>query len=179
MIYVTLANGFEEIEALAVVDILRRAELDVLTVGIGGKTVRGSHGIVVAADIGEDEVRDKYLKALILPGGMPGTLRLERSETVSRLIDTAMERNLLIGAICAAPSILGHKGLLKGRRATCFPGFEQELFGAEVLPDAVVEDGQIVTAKGAGAAVAFGLCLVKRLAGEAEAKKLQEAMQCP
>ena len=94
MICVMLANGFEEIEAFAPVDILRRAELDVLTVGIGGKTVRGAHGITVAADLSETEVRDKHLSALVLPGGMPGTLHLERSDTVQRLLDAAVEREL-------------------------------------------------------------------------------------
>lgn len=179
MILVTLANGFEEIEALAVVDVLRRAELDVLTVGIGGKSVRGAHGIVVAADLDEHEVRDKYLEALVLPGGMPGTLNLEHSDTVQRLIDRAVERELLIGAICAAPSILGHKGLLNGRHATCFPGFEQELDGAILETTPVVKDGRFITARGAGVAVDFGLALVAELVSPDEAQRLRRALQCP
>lgn len=179
MIYVMLANGFEEIEALTPVDILRRAERDVLTVGIGGKTVRGAHGITVAADLGEAEVRDKHLEALILPGGMPGTLNLEHSDMVQRLVDTAVERGLLIGAICAAPTILGHRGLLRGRRATCFPGCEQELAGAILAEEPVVKDGQFLTARGPGVSVEFGLALAKELAGEARAEQIRRSMQCP
>lgn len=179
MIYVTLADGFEEIEALAVVDVLRRAELDVQTVGIGGRIVRGAHDIAVTADIGEDEVRDVVLEALVLPGGMPGTLNLEHSDTVQRLIDHAVERELPIGAICAAPSILGHKGLLNGRHATCFPGFESELVGAVLETDPVVKDGRFITARGAGVAVDFGLALVAELISPARAAQLRRTMQCP
>lgn len=179
MIYILLANGFEEIEAFAPVDILRRAELDVLTVGIGGKTVRGAHGITVAADLSEAEVRDKHLEAVILPGGMPGTLNLEHSETVQRLIDVAVERELFIGAICAAPTILGHRGLLRGRRATCFPGCEQELYEAILSDESVVRDGQLLTARGPGVSVEFGLALAALLAGETRAQQIRRAMQCP
>ena len=179
MICVMLANGFEEIEAFAPVDILRRAELDVLTVGIGGKTVRGAHGITVAAVLSETEVRDKHLSALVLPGGMPGTLHLERSDTVQRLLDAAVERELLVGAICAAPTILGHRGLLRGRKATCFPGCEQELYEAILSDEPVVKDGQFLTARGPGVSVEFGLALAALLAGETRAQQIRRAMQCP
>ena len=110
MIYVCLANGFEEIEALAVVDVLRRAELEVVTVGVGGKVVRGSHGIIVAADIADTDVTADGMEALVLPGGMPGTLNLEHSPVVQSLLEAATEQDCFICAICAAPSILGHKG---------------------------------------------------------------------
>ena len=124
MIYVFLANGFEEIEALAVVDVLRRAELDVLTVGVGEDFVIGSHQIPVACDIAEKSlILDEKTEAIVLPGGMPGTLNLEKSETVQNAIDWATKNDKLVCAICAAPSILGHKGLLNGKSATCFPGF--------------------------------------------------------
>lgn len=178
MIYVFLANGFEEIEALAVVDVLRRAELQVLTVGVGEDFVIGSHQIPVAADIYErDLVLDKNVDAIVLPGGMPGTLNLEKSAVVQKAVDWAVENNKLICAICAAPSILGHKGLLDGKEATCFPGFEEELFGAHISKDFVVKDGNFITAKGMGSAIEFGLQIAESLTSPAEAKKIRASLQ--
>ncbi len=178
MIYVFLANGFEEIEALAVVDILRRAELEVVTVGVGGDAVIGSHQIAVAADINEKNiVLNDSIDAIVLPGGMPGTLNLEKSANVQKAIDWAIENNKLVCAICAAPSILGHKNLLNGKKATCFPGFEEELLGAKVTKDFVVKDGNIITAKGMGSAVEFGLQIAEVLASPLEAKKIRASLQ--
>ncbi len=178
MIYVFLANGFEEIEGLAVVDVLRRAELNVTTVGVGGDAVIGSHQIPVAADINEKNVvLDDTVEAIVLPGGMPGTLNLERSAVVQRAIDWAVENDKLICAICAAPSILGHKNLLNGKKATCFPGFEEELFGADVVKEYVVRDGKIITAKGMGSAIEFGLRIAEVLANPLEAKKVRASLQ--
>ena len=119
MYYEFLANGFEEIEALATLDIMRRAGIDVRTVGIGDRTVTGSHGITVAADICEQDIDRDGTEGIILPGGMPGTIGLEHSETVGEMISLAAEKGLLIAAICAAPSILGHKMLLKDKKAVC------------------------------------------------------------
>ena len=178
MIYVFLANGFEEIEALAVVDVLRRAELDVLTVGVGEDFVIGSHQIPVAADIYErDLVLDENVQAIVLPGGMPGTLTLEKSPVVQKAIDWAIENEKLVCAICAAPSILGHKGLLEGKSATCFPGFEEELFCATVSKEFVVKDGNIITAKGMGSAIEFGLQIAEILTTPLEAKKIRASLQ--
>ncbi len=178
MIYVFLANGFEEIEGLAVVDVLRRAELNVTTVGVGGDAVIGSHQIAVAADINEKNiVLDDNVDAIVLPGGMPGTLNLERSANVQKAIDWAIENGKLVCAICAAPSILGHKKLLNGKKATCFPGFEEELFGADVVKEYVVKDGNIITAKGMGSAIEFGLQIAEILAGSLEAKKIRASLQ--
>lgn len=178
MIYVFLANGFEEIEALAVVDVLRRAELDVLTVGVGEDFVIGSHQIPVAADICErDLVLDEKVEAIVLPGGMPGTLNLEKSSVVQKAIDWAVENDKLVCAICAAPSILGHKGLLDGKTATCFPGFEEELFGAQVSKEFVVKDGNIITAKGMGSAIEFGLQIAELLTNTLEVKKIRASLQ--
>lgn len=178
MIYVFLANGFEEIEALAVVDVLRRAELDVLTVGVGEDFVIGSHQIPVAADISEKSlVLDEKVQAIVLPGGMPGTLNLEKSPIVQKAIDWAIENDKLICAICAAPSILGHKGLLDGKNATCFPGFQEELFGANVVKDFVVRDGNIITAKGMGSAIEFGLQIAEILTNPLEVKKIRSSLQ--
>ena len=178
MIYVFLAPGFEEIEALAVVDVLRRAELDVLTVDVGEDFVIGSHKIPVAADISEKAlVLDDTVEAIVLPGGMPGTLNLEKSAVVQKAIDWALENNKLICAICAAPSILGHKGLLDGKKATCFPGFEEELFGAELSKDYVVKDGIFITAKGMGSAIEFGLQIAEVLTNPLEVKKIRASLQ--
>lgn len=178
MIYVFLAPGFEEIEALAVVDVLRRAELDVLTVGVGEDFVIGSHQIPVACDIPEKNlILDDKIEAIVLPGGMPGTLNLEKSPIVQKAIDWALENDKLICAICAAPSILGHKGLLEGKKATCFPGFEEELFGAEVSKDFVVKDGNFITAKGMGSAIEFGLQIAETLTNPLEVKKIRASLQ--
>lgn len=178
MILVFLANGFEEIEALATVDLLRRAELDVTTVGIGGRLIRGAHGITVVADVEESQFSMHGVKAIVLPGGMPGTLNLEKSDVVQSVIDYAVENELLIGAICAAPSILGHKGLLADKEATCFPGYEQELTDAIISDKVTVADGLYVTAKGAGASIPFALEMVSRLASPAQAKRLEASLQC-
>ncbi len=178
MIYVFLAQGFEEIEALAVVDVLRRAELDVITVGVGEDFVIGSHQIPVAADIRDKNlVLDEKVEAIVLPGGMPGTLNLEKNEYVQKAIDWAVENDKLVCAICAAPSILGHKGLLNGKKATCFPGFEEELFGAEVSKNFVVKDGNFITAKGMGSAIEFGLQIAEILTNPLEVKKIRASLQ--
>lgn len=178
MIYVFLADGFETIEALAPVDMLRRAKFDVTTVGVTGKTVKTSHNIDVLADITKDELNIEDADAIILPGGMPGTLNLEADATVQTSIDYCADNGKFICAICAAPSILGHKGLLKGKEAICFPGFEDALSGAIISEKYVVTDGKFVTARGAGVAVDFGLEIVKNLGGKELSKKIRETIQC-
>ncbi len=177
MIYVFLADGFEECEAIAPIDILRRAEIEVLTVGIDSKSVTGSHGITVQCDISEDEAVFNDLEGIILPGGMPGTLNLENNGTVQKFIDFAVSNNLLIAAICAAPSILGHKNLLNGKKATCFTGFEKELLGALVSDEPVICDQNIITAYGAGAAFDFGFKILSAVKGTATAKNLRKQMR--
>lgn len=178
MVYVFLANGFEKMEALCTVDILRRAGLSVTTVGVGGTVVTGSHGVTVHADAEENAVAPEALEAVVLPGGMPGAAHLEKSCIVQNFLQKAVEKQAVIGAICAAPFILGHNGWLRGKKAVCFPGFETELDGAQVLSDGVVVDGNIVTAKGAGVVFDFSLALVSRLVSPACARKLRETMQC-
>lgn len=179
MVYVFLANGFEETEAIAPIDILRRCEVDVVTVGVGGKEVTGSHNITVKADITDSEVTTDNLDAVVLPGGMPGTLNLEKSAIVKTCVEYCVQNDLPVCAICAAPSILGHMGILKGKKATCFPGFEQELEGAQLQQDKLaVTDGKIVTGKGAGAAIEFGLQIADLLAGEKASAKTRAALQC-
>ncbi len=179
MIYCFLAEGFEEVEALAAVDMIRRAGLELKTVGVGNKIICGAHSIKVECDCTEDEIIfDSDLNAVILPGGMPGTLNLEKNETVQAVIDFAAENEKLICAICAAPSILGHKGLLKGKEAIAYPGFEKDLSGATVSEKYVVRDGNIITAKGAGVAVDFGLEIVACLSGRDKSEEIRSAIQC-
>ncbi len=179
MIYVFLAEGFEETEALTPVDILRRAEQQVTTVGIGTCVVRGSHGIPVVTDTDDKQiVIDENVDMIVLPGGMPGTLNLEKCDTVQNAIDFCIQNGKYVAAICAAPSILGKKGLLKDKEAICFPGFEQFLEGAKLSENSVVRDGNIITAKGAGVAVKFGLKLVETLCGKERADKLHDSLQC-
>ena len=180
MIYVFLANGFEEIEALSPADLLRRSGKEVKLVGVGGSVITGSHGIAVQTDLTEAEITlGKDLEMIVLPGGMPGTLNLEKSEAVQTAVDFCAERKIYIGAICAAPSILGHKGLLQGREAIAYPGFETQLTGAEISQHSVVQSDFIITAQGAGAALPFGLKLAEVLTSAEKAKKLAEAVCYP
>lgn len=172
MIYMFLADGFEEVEALTPLDLLIRAGADIKTVGIGGKRIRGSHGIEISADLSADELTSLTAEMIILPGGMPGTLNLEASHTVMDAVKLASESNAFIAAICAAPSILGHAGLLNGKTAVCFPGFEDSLMGAKVSECGVVKDGNIITAAGMGVALEFGLALVEALYGKEKADEL-------
>ena len=178
MVYLFLADGFEEVEALAPLDLLRRAGIDVVTVGIGKKTICGAHRINVEADVIDSDLKinEDNLGMIILPGGMPGTLNLDASEVVHRAINKAIEIDAYVAAICAAPSILGGKGLLCNKEATCYPGFEEKLMGAEISDDRVVIDGKIITAAGMGVAIEFGLTLVSLLCGNDKALELRGAV---
>lgn len=160
MLYLLLAEGFEETEALAPADVIRRAGLEVQLAGVTGPRVTGAHGIEVTTDIPIGEIDLETLEGLILPGGMPGTLNLQQNDQVEHLIRRAAEEKKLIAAICAAPMILGELGLLEGRAATCFPGYEENLSGAELKPDPVVCDGPFITARGAGVSLQFGAAIV-------------------
>ena len=156
MVIVLLAEGFEELEALSPVDIMRRADIEVKTVGITGKEVTGSHGITVRADLLPEEVEVESIEAVVFPGGMPGSLNLDASPYADEFIDAVTKNGGRIAAICAAPLVLGRRGLLNGKRATCFPGFENELVGATATGEPVVTDGNITTARDFRAAVEFG-----------------------
>ena len=178
MIYVFLANGFEEIEALAPVDFLRRAGVDVKLVGVTGKTCAGAHNIMVETDISVDEIKlDATLQGVVLPGGMPGADNLDKSDAVHKAVDYCVENNLVVSAICAAPFILGKKGILKGKNATCFPGFEEYLEGANVLTDGVVTDGNVITAMGAGVAWEFGAAINAKITGEEKSNDILRGIQ--
>lgn len=160
MIYVLLADGFEEIEALTPVDMLRRAGCDVRTVGIGKKTITGAHGIPVCADLVSDEATADGVRMVILPGGMPGTKHLAASAFVEETLARVSREGGYLAAICAAPTVLAKYGYLKGKRATCFPGFEKELSGAVYTDLPVVTDGKIVTAKDMTEALSFSVALL-------------------
>lgn len=178
MIYIFLADGFEEIEALAPLDFLLRAGVEIKTVGVSGKFCRGAHGINVETDISLEDVKlNENLNGVILPGGMPGAENLNNSSDVQNAIDYCWENGKIISAICAAPFILGRKGILKGKNATCFPGFEDELQGANVLPDGVVVDGNIITAGGAGVAWEFGAAIGSLLVGEEKSAQILRGIQ--
>lgn len=186
MVIVFLANGFEEIEALTPVDLLRRAGAQVLTVaveqgGACGREVMGAHGIPVLADVAQrDFVLSEQPDMVVLPGGMPGAANLDDSPLVDGVLYTAAERGAYLAAICAAPLVLGHRGYLKGVRATCYPGFENELDGAVVTGvRGVVRDGSIITASGMGCATAFSLALVEALFGADKAAALRSGIILP
>lgn len=176
MVYLFLANGFEEVEALCPLDLLRRAGVAVTTVGIGGDTITGSHGITVRADIPDTMYRDSKPEMIVLPGGMPGSTNLDRSHTVEMALRAASKNGAYLAAICAAPMVLGKRGYLQGKRAICFPGFEEHLAGATVAAERVVTDGKVITAAGMGVALDFGLALVAALKGDDVAEKLRSAV---
>ncbi len=179
MFYIFFADGFEEVEAIATLDVIRRAKIEIESVGVGSKNITGSHGITVICDKTVDEISvSDSLEGVILPGGMPGTTNLLENEKVESFIDYCNDKNLFICAICAAPMILGRKGLLNGKKAVCFPGFEDELSGAEISDEYVCVDGKIITAKGMGSAVKFGLAIVGEVIDKETSRKLESTLQC-
>ena len=176
MILVLLANGFEEIEALTPVDMLRRADLSVKTVGVENKIVTGSHNISVVCDMTADEVDFSEVEMIILPGGMPGTLNLDASPFTDVAIKAMLDKGGRIAAICAAPLILGKRRLLVGKNATCYPGFENELIGANLVDTGVVTDGNITTARGMGVAIEFAEEIISQLLGKDKAAEIASAI---
>lgn len=178
MVFLFLADGFEIIEAMAPIDMLRRADIEIKTVGVTGKTVTSSCSIEVNADITIDEFEYKNVDAVILPGGGDGVINLEKNSVVQNVIDKAVEDGIYICAICAAPSILGNKGLLNGIEATAYPSFTKYLNGAVLSDRYVVTESKYITARGAGVSVDFGLEIVKALAGEEKADEVRKTIQC-
>lgn len=176
MIYMFLADGFEETEAIVPWDILLRGGNKVKTVGVTGECVTGAHGAVIKSDISIDEVEYEKAEMFILPGGMPGTTNLDECDKVKELISKAYEDGKFVGAICAAPMVLGKLGILKGKKATCFPGFEEYLEGAEVVREHAVKDGNVITAIGAGGAMEFGFTLLGCFDKE-KADEVRKSMQ--
>lgn len=178
MIYMFLAPGFEEVEALFPLDLLRRAGLEIRTVGLGGRLVRGAHGIAVEADMAEaDYAPASPAEAIILPGGMPGTTNLDASHTVDEALRQAAARGAWLCAICAAPMVLGKRGYLRGLRATCYPGCEDALLGALEIGGRVIRDGHVITAAGAGVAMEFGLEIISALKSPDEAGRIRASIR--
>ncbi len=178
MFYLFLADGFEETEALATLDVMRRAGIDVKTAGVDGEYITGSHQVTVKADITAEQVSLDGIEGVVLPGGMPGTLNLEKSELVINCVKYCFENSKIVAAICAAPSILGHLGILKGKKATCFPGFDSELDCSEYTAAHTTVDGCVITGKGAGCAVEFGHAIVSVAVSAEAADKVIGDMQC-
>lgn len=174
MIGIFFATGFEEVEALTVVDLLRRAKLDTKMISIYSKMqVTGSHGIEVTMDDSLDNLNFNELDAIVLPGGAPGFKNLEQCDNLmSKVVSFASNPDKLVAAICGAPSLLGHKNLVNGRKATIYPGMDQELYGAEVSHDSVVTDGNIITSRGVGTAIDFALAIVSYYQGKEAAESL-------
>ena len=178
MVYILLADGFETIEALAPYDMLKRAQIEVQLVCMNpiGLEVCSSHGIKVFADVFVNNVDLNKMDMLVIPGGMPGTKNIDSHENIDGIIEYAVKNNCYMAAICAGPSVLGKRGVLKGREAVCFPGFECFLEGANIQNKRVVTDGRIITAIGAGAAIDFGLELVRILLDKDTAEKIRSSI---
>ena len=177
-VFVFLADGFEEIEAIVPIDIFRRAGIETTIVSISNnKLVSGAHDIIVMADSIFKETDFSEIDLLYLPGGMPGTRNLDEHVELKKLIQLQADGNKKIAAICAAPSVLGKLDLLTGKEAICYPGFEDKLYGALLSKEKMVKSGNISTAKGAGVALKFALKLVEDLKGKETADKIAESIQ--
>ena len=177
MVYIHFAEGFEEIEAISTVDVLRRAEIPVKTVSVTGtNNVTGGHGITVQTDLLFEEVDYNNASMIILPGGMPGASNLEAHEGLKKQILAFAEKNKPIGAVCAAPYVLGKLGVLNGKKAVCYPGYETHLKGADVGYSPAVIDGNIVTGRGPGPAIKFALKIVELLKSKDIADQVAKKM---
>jgi len=176
-VLIVLADGFEEIEAITPMDVLRRAGIDVIVAGVGKREIVGAHDITIKTDLILEQYQDTP-DAVVLPGGMPGAENLKKSEALRSLLQKMKRSGKVIGAICASPAVvLAPSGILDGKKATCFPGFENE-FGPKVkfLPDRVVTDGQVITSRGPGSAMEFSLELVNQLVSAEKAEQLAQQM---
>lgn len=177
MLYLFLADGFEETEALVPLDLIRRAKISILTVGVGKEYVTGAHGITVKTDIVTDEIDFSQCDGVLLPGGMPGTENLYQCDAVKNAVQFTMQNDKLLAAICAAPIIPGRLGYLQNKKAVCFPGFENELQGRKETADSVVRDGNVITAKGAGCVFPFAHKIISALSSPDTADKVIKEIQ--
>lgn len=172
-----MADGCEEIEGLTVVDIVRRAKFEIVMISITeNREITGSHQIKFLADTCSSEVDFDTLDGIVLPGGMPGTLNLGADDTVKKVIKKYAEEGKLVAAICAAPSVLGENGILNGKRATCHPGYEEKLSGADCLTDSVVVDGNIITSRGMGTSVDFGLAVARYFTDDETVEQVKKGL---
>ena len=176
-LYIFLAEGYEEIEALTVVDLLRRANIDIEMVSITGeKMVRGAHGINVEADVLYEEIKAEEADMLVLPGGMPGTKNLMAQEDLVSNLKQFHEAGKAVAAICAAPMVLGENGILEGKKAVCYPGFEANLKGATVLKEEAVTDGNVITSRGLGTAIEFAGEIITYFLDAKKAQEIKESV---
>ncbi len=176
MLGIFFADGFEEIEALTAVDLLRRAKIDVTMISINaGKEVTGGHGVTILADEVIAKTDFGALSGIVLPGGNPGFKNLEKCDALmEKVVSFSKDKDKLVAAICGAPSLLGHKGIVSGKTATIYPGMEGELTGAKTVTDKAVTDGNIITSRGAGTAINFALEIVKYYKGASAAGELAQ-----
>ena len=177
MLYMFLADGFEETEAIGCLDVLRRAGVRVKTVSVAGGAVCGCHDIMVLPDIDQKDIDYEQMEGIILPGGMPGTANLDFDKTVRKTIKYCMDNKLLMAAICAAPMVLGNAGALEGKKAVCYPGFEEFLMGAEYVDSPYVVSENVITAKGAGASMLFGAAIVDYFRPGDKGREILDKMQ--
>ncbi|MDR1932944.1 MAG: DJ-1/PfpI family protein [Spirochaetales bacterium] len=174
-IAVLLAEGFEEVEAVTPVDFLRRAGVEVIMAGVTGKTVTGAHGVALTADVLLKDA-PANLDGLVIPGGMPGAANIAKSAAAVELVRALFAEEKLVAAICAAPGVvLGPGGFLKGKKFTCYPGYEKDVSGASFSEDRVVADGNLITSRGPGTAAEFALAIIAYLAGKDAAAKVHAA----
>lgn len=166
MVYLLLGTGFEETEAIAPVDLLRRAGVAVSTVGINGKVITGSHGIPITADLTLEQMDLSTLDMIVIPGGLGGVASIQACPAALDAVRFAWEQGKFVAAICAGPTILASLGITQGRNATCYPGCEAQMGSANLLPQAAVTDGRLITGTSAGCAIPFGLALIAALKGQ-------------
>ncbi len=174
MVYMLLGTGFEETEAIAPLDLLRRAGIEAATVGIGGKIIKGSHGIGVEADLTLEEMALSNLDMIVLPGGLGGVASIKASEEALKAVRWAWENDRYVAAICAGPTILAQLGITDGKKATCYPGCEAQMGSATMVSAAAVTDGKVITGTSAGCAVPFGLALIAALKGQEAADAVEK-----
>ena len=174
-ILIPLAQGFEEIEAITIIDILRRANLEVISAALTSNPVEGAHAISVKADSEISQIKTEDVTAIVLPGGLPGSTNLRDDERIISLVQTIYKQGKYVAAICAAPIVLGRAGILQNKKVTCFPGMEDQLNGGIYTPDSICVDGKIITGEGPGCAMDFSLMLVKVLTNETIFKQIKEA----
>jgi protein deglycase len=181
LVLVPLAQGTEELEAVTIIDLLRRADIEVITAGLEAGPVTASRDTVLIPDTTLDQVLDKDFDMIVLPGGLPGATNLQQDSRVLKLVKNMAARGKYIAAICAAPKVLSTAGLLQGKRATCFPGSlnQQEATGIEFRDEAVIVDGAIITSRGPGTAMDFSLQLIQLLQGEETRNKVEQSLQRP
>ena len=172
MVYMLLGTGFEETEAIAPLDLLRRAGVEVVTVGLNGHVIRGSHGICVEADMEIGDVDFKDLEMMILPGGLGGVASIRACDAAMEAVRFAWENGKYTAAICAGPTVLADLGIVDGKNATCYPGCEENMGSANMVEDPAVTDGKLITGTSAGCAIPFGLALIAALKGQEEADRI-------